>query len=154
MRTMHRNIVAALLFSKDNKLFMALRDSDGGGVYVDTWQIPGGGIEKNETKEEAIIREIAEETGIDIANKRLILVDDTGQGKAEKTLRETGERVVVAMDFYVYKVQLPMNSDAIDVVLGDEFTSFRWFALSALPHLNLAPPSRALFKKLHYLPEL
>lgn len=154
MRTMHRDIVAALLFSKDNKLFMALRDPDGGGVYIDTWQIPGGGIDKNETKEQAIIREIAEETGIDISDEKLLLVDDTGHGHAEKTLRETGERVVVVMDFYVYKVQLPMDSDAIDVVLGEEFISFQWFALSALPHLNLAPPSISLFKKLHFLPEV
>jgi len=41
---------------KDNKILVA----NYGGVYL----LPGGSIEKNESKEEAIIRELKEETGI------------------------------------------------------------------------------------------
>ena len=45
---------------KDNKLLVA----NYGGVYL----LPGGTIEKNESKEDAIIRELKEETGINYRN--------------------------------------------------------------------------------------
>jgi len=151
MRTMHRDIVSALIFSKDNKLFLGFKDSKAGGVFPDSWHIPGGGIEKGENNVEALIREIREETGIDIAQTKIALVNDQGTGTAEKTLRDTGERVVVKMTFFVYKVTLDQNSTDVNVQINDEFSEFQWVAPAALPSLKLPPPSIALFTKLGYL---
>lgn len=41
------------------------------------WNFPGGGIENNETPEEACIREVKEETGYDVAIKKLIAENGT-----------------------------------------------------------------------------
>jgi len=57
MKTIRRIIVSALIFSKDNKILMGKKNLNGGGVYVDCWHLPGGGINENEDKIEALIRE-------------------------------------------------------------------------------------------------
>lgn len=58
------NVVAAIIRNKDDKILIAqrnLKKSQGG-----LWEFPGGKIESNETKEEAIIREIKEELDMNI----------------------------------------------------------------------------------------
>lgn len=65
MRTIQRDIVGAFIFSSDNKLLLG--KSIKGGVYPDYWIVPGGGMEPDETKVEAVKRETLEETGIDIS---------------------------------------------------------------------------------------
>ena len=51
------NVVAAII-KKDNKILATKR---GYGEFINMWEFPGGKIEPNETKEEALIREIKEE---------------------------------------------------------------------------------------------
>ncbi len=56
------NVVAAIIH-KDNKILATKR---GYGEFINQWEFPGGKIEENETKEEALKREIREELNIDI----------------------------------------------------------------------------------------
>ena len=59
-------VVAGVIY-KDNKFLIAqrnLKKAQGG-----LWEFPGGKIEPNETKENAIVREIKEELDIDIEVK-------------------------------------------------------------------------------------
>lgn len=58
------NVVAAVIKDENGKILIAQRNSkkSQGGL----WEFPGGKIELNETKENAIIREIKEELDIDI----------------------------------------------------------------------------------------
>lgn len=51
------NVVAAII-KKDNQILATKR---GYGEFINMWEFPGGKIENNETKEEALIREIKEE---------------------------------------------------------------------------------------------
>ena len=50
--------VVAAVIKRNNKIFVTQR---GYGEFKDGWEFPGGKVEKGETKEEAIIREIKEE---------------------------------------------------------------------------------------------
>jgi 8-oxo-dGTP pyrophosphatase MutT (NUDIX family) len=123
-----------------------------GVVYGDCWKIPGGGIDEGETPEQAMVREVLEETGIDISTLPLELVDDTMEGEAEKTLRETGERVVAHMKFITYKVVLNEPAAAVQVILDPhEFTEYLWVELVDLHMLKLSPPSIELFTKIGLL---
>ncbi|WP_407432910.1 (deoxy)nucleoside triphosphate pyrophosphohydrolase [Methanobrevibacter sp.] len=56
------NVVAAIIH-KDNKILATKR---GYGEFINQWEFPGGKIEENETKEDALIREIKEELNVDI----------------------------------------------------------------------------------------
>lgn len=46
----------------DERLLMVLR---GRGPGVGKWSIPGGRVEPGETPEQAVVREVMEETGVD-----------------------------------------------------------------------------------------
>lgn len=153
MRTIHRNVVAAMIFSKEGKLLMAQKSPQSSGAYVGKWHLPGGGVEENETREEATVREISEELGLDITTYKLKLVDNEGRGSYEKILKETNERVIAEMDFTIYKVNIiDKESTEINITLSpEELSEYRWFEISELGNIELPEPSIILFEKLGYL---
>lgn len=69
-------IGVAVIWNEQRQILIDKRRPEGllGGL----WEFPGGKIEKNETVEECIKREIQEELGIEIAvGDRLITIDHT-----------------------------------------------------------------------------
>jgi 8-oxo-dGTP diphosphatase len=150
MREIQRDIVSALIFSKDGKLFQGMKDEKKGGVYFDCWHIPGGGVDAGENKESALKREVKEETGIDISAYKAGLIDDAGEGVSKKIL-PSGEEVLCKMKFYVYRIDIKdKNSAEIIVNLNDDLVKYRWTSLNELAKIKLTPPSAELFKKLGY----
>lgn len=57
--------VYALIFEQERVLLALRRD-------IDWWNLPGGGMEPGETVEEAMRREVREETGLEVAVERLV----------------------------------------------------------------------------------
>lgn len=152
MREISRDIVAAIITSKDGKIFQGMKDPHQGGVYTDCWHILGGGVDDGETKEQALRREIIEETGIDIAPYKITLVDDSGEGESEKIAKENGEKVLCKMKFYVYKVEIDDKvADEISVSLNDDLEKYVWTDIAELKNKKLTPPSEELFKRLGYI---
>lgn len=151
MRTIEREIVAGLVESRDHMLLFGMKDPESGGVYVDCWHTPGGGVEDGETHEQALAREMREELGLDINSARISLLDDKGTGTAEKTIRQTGERVAVFMKFYVYKIDYTLNTQDITVVPGDDIAVTKWVTRDNLATIKLTPPSVELFHRLGWL---
>ena len=62
--------VVAAIIQKDDQFLATQR---GYGQFKGLWEFPGGKIDLNETKEEALKREIKEELNCDINIKRFIL---------------------------------------------------------------------------------
>lgn len=148
MREINRDIVSAILVSKDNKVFQAKKNSKKGGVYIDCWHIPGGGIEEGEDLIEALKREVLEETDIDISPYKIELFDDKGTGKSEKTLKD-GEKVMCNMKFNVYKIAISdkLASEVKVHLNDDEFEAYKWITIEELKNEKLTPPSIDLFKR-------
>lgn len=149
MRIIHRDIVSALIWSKDKKLFFGKKDPKHGGVYIDCWHIPGGGVDQGEDLLTALKREVKEETGIDISPYKIELVDDSGGGQSIIRSKNTGEGELHKMHFNVYKIVISdKNAEEIDVKLDDDLAEYQWSAAEDLGNIKHTPPSIKLFKKL------
>ncbi len=148
MREIKRDIVGAFLISQDKAIYLGEV-----GVYAGHLAVPGGGKEPGETDEQAVHREILEETGIDIEGHNTTKCEDINTGESEKTLRDTGERVRVVMRFIDYIVQLDKSSNELPTGGMDDFVNAKWYPLSTVSDLKLTPPTRARLIKLGYINE-
>ena len=61
-----RRIAAALLFDRDGRLLIYLRDDKPTIPFSNHWDLFGGHVEPGETPEQALVREIKEEIGVDL----------------------------------------------------------------------------------------
>jgi len=59
---------------------LLIKRTKSGSVY---WVMPGGGVERNETDEQTLIRECQEELGIDIEIRRLLLEIESQKPKVK-----------------------------------------------------------------------
>src|SRR5690606_29127082 len=59
--------IAGIIFSPDRKSVLLIKRRD-----VPVWVLPGGGIEQGESPEQAVVREILEETGFTVKIDRLV----------------------------------------------------------------------------------
>lgn len=139
MRIIKRTIVGGFIFSKDGKFLLGKNRK--GGVYEGSFVVPGGGVDDGETKEVALRREMLEETGIDI-RQAIVKPLFQSSGEHEKTLRDTGERVFVKMDFYNYHIDLNQNADEVVLRTDDDWYQPQWFDVHALENIKLSEPTR------------
>ena len=62
-------VVAAALIDRDGRVLLAQRSQD--AVLGGLWEFPGGKVEPGETPEDALVRELKEEIGIETWNSCL-----------------------------------------------------------------------------------
>ena len=140
MRTAQRRIVTAYIVSTDGKILLGKKDPTKGGVYPDCLHNPGGGVDVGESDEGALCREVIEETGVDIRFAQKTLIDTSGIGQSEKTLK-TGEKIVVEMHFYVFRVDLGKASDKVELYPRSDLIDLQWYPIEELEQLKLTPPA-------------
>ena len=150
MKRIEREVVGAVLVSADGKVLLGKSAAAAVGVYSGRWVIPGGGIQPGETKEEALVREVMEETHHDISRCRLRLVRSQSKDESRKKLKETGEVVLVEMSFNDYLVELDRTAAELGTEPSEELVVLQWFDRRQLNQIKLAPPTATLLKQLNF----
>ena len=102
----------------DESILMVRR---GRGPAQGTWSVPGGRVEAGESLAEAVVRELAEETGL--------------AGVCESLVGWT-ERIEADHHFVILDFLVTVLSDA-EPVAGDDAAEARWIALSEVADLPL-----------------
>ena len=93
----------------------------GNEPYKGCWALPGGFLEMDETTEQCAIRELKEETGLDVERVRQI-------GAYSKVDRDPrGRNICVAY--------LAVIDEPAEVMGLDDAAKAQWFPITALPHM-------------------
>lgn len=98
--------------------------------------LPGGHIELGESSREALVREMKEETGLDVETGRFL-------GAVENSFVQKGKRHSEIN--LVYEMKLP--PEAKEVRALEDWIEFEWRELSALESANLLPEAFRVLKE-------
>jgi 8-oxo-dGTP diphosphatase len=113
----HRVGAFAVIFDDSGRVLLSRRVDSG------WWNLPGGGVEPWESVSEGVVREVREETGLEVEAGRLIGV----YSKPQK------HEVVV-----VFECQIKGGT----ITSTEEADHHEWFAPDALPTENFLPKHR------------
>ena len=122
------NVVAAVIKDEQDKILITqrnLKKSQGG-----LWEFPGGKIEPNETREQAIVREIKEELDMDITVNEYL---------AEKTF--------VYPEKQINLIALSCTKTGGEIKLL-EHEAYRWVTHTELDQFEFAPADLFIVEKL------
>ena len=125
-----QKVVAAVIFDEQENILITKRmpDSHLGGY----WEFPGGQVEENESKTHALIRELKEETGLDICVEK-------------KFMQETFDYEIKIVHLIFYLCRLcPATQD----IEKREISDFRWVKKDELNNYKFPPADEAIIGKL------
>jgi 8-oxo-dGTP diphosphatase len=110
--------IAGIAFN-EGKLFIAKRL--GGGDMGGKWEFPGGKVEENETRAQALVREFREEFGVDVEAGPFL-----GQAAFEhKNISRT---------LYAYRIVFPSFEFTLT-----EHSEWRWASIDEITRLDFTP---------------
>ncbi len=134
---MKRRITVAALITYNGKyLFMTQRKE--GGIYPNTIHIPGGGMKDGECCEDALRREIMEETGLELKEIKKFDFEDA-------ILQYKGE------EWHFIFLRYLVTSTSNKAIPGDDAKELFWLNKEEIPKYNHNPISVTLLKKLGLL---
>jgi len=123
--------VSAIIFNPEGKILLC-KSHKWGNKYV----IPGGHIELGEKMEDALIREVLEETGLHIYDIKLI-------GLKESIYSDTYFR----KKHFIF-IDYLCKTDSSDVVLNDESETYEWVDINEIGHYDLGGFTKDLMLRL------
>lgn len=120
--TITKENIACLLINPDKKFLLIQRASKDDSL-PGFWELPSGGIDEGEDMETSVIREVKEESGIDISKENLKLVDS----ESYSFTKENGDIKNVTETTYLVSLD-----NTPEVILSDEHVNYQWVSLLEL----------------------
>ena len=123
--------VGALIFNRNKKVLLVQSDR-WGGIYV----VPGGHIELGEKVEETVIREVKQETGLDVYDLEFIMMQEC----------VFDEKFYRKMHFIFLDYSCMTDAHEDDVILNHEAQAYSWVTLDEALDMPLDPYTRRLIE--------
>ena len=145
----YRRGVGAVIFNSSGLVWLGRRLSNTTNKITDSWQMPQGGIDKNESPEIAVLREVEEETG----TKKVEII---GQLKDWVDYELPPNLVGVAWNGKFrgqsqlwFALRFRGNDTDFDLTVhgNPEFSEWRWAELASLPKL-IVPFKREIYTQI------
>ena len=113
--------VDAIIYVKDSERFSLLLIKRGREPFLGQWALPGGFVEMDELLEESCLRELKEETGLQLSNIRQYKVFDAVD-------RDPRGRTISVIFYAELESQKEVRG-------GDDAALARWFPFFDLPQM-------------------
>jgi 8-oxo-dGTP diphosphatase len=106
-----KQIAQVLLFDRDRKLLIYLRDDKPDIPFPNHWDFFGGHVEEDETPEHALLREVKEELGFDLLKWEFVCRYDCAEGDVYPNIK------------YIYRAQIDKRPAELVLAEGQRLTS-------------------------------
>lgn len=117
----------AVVLNGDNLLVMDRNKF--GNKYV---SLCGGKVEVGETPDQAVVREVREETTLEVANPKLVIIEEAGE--------VYGTHYIYVCEYKGGEIKLDPNSPEYKInQLGQNIYTPMWVNKKDLPNINLLP---------------
>ncbi len=122
--------VGAIIFNPNQEILLCKSEK-----WNNQYVIPGGHIERGERMEDALRREVREETGLEIYDIVLISLQESIYSASFHE-----EKHFIFIDFLC-------KTNSCEVILNDEADSYRWTKLHEILQLDLGGYTRQFFEQ-------
>lgn len=137
----NKNIIQKVVLGgvviKDNKILIVQRNM-GEDIFPGLWELPSGKKEDLETAEDSLVREVKEETGLDILP---VAPFDVFNYQIEKP------DVIKDSTQINYLVKPVNDQDELNVILSDEHQNYKWITIDEIDIYNLSDSIKLVLKK-------
>jgi len=121
-------VLAGIVFNKQDKVLLLQRSADE-DIYPEMWELPSGKRKFFESSHDSLIREIKEETGLDV---KIIQPCSVFEYKIEKP---TEIRDSTQINFIV-------TSESSEVNLSDEHQNFAWISEGEIEQCDMSDETK------------
>ena len=125
-------VASLILENKKGEVLLLLRDDKAGLAYPNMWDLIGGMVEKGESVEEALLREVKEEVGHDLKDytffKKYDVVEEDGSLSTKFVFYSRTEKLLE------------------EFLLGDEGQKLQFFSFRNALKLKLASSHKDILK--------
>lgn len=135
-------VVAAMgcIVNSSNEILLALRNDPLSPKVHHKWQLPGGGVEDCETIQEAVVREVKEETGLNVSialNKAAVSF-----GVINERKHATDTRILLIG--YLCNI----TGGTLGGNISEETAKLQWFSYNSIPWKHTLPGNEEVIKEL------